>query len=271
MQSAQSTAVVDDLVQTWRSTAQLASSLRPEQWDTPTELPGWTVRDVVAHMASIEAFLLGRSEDEHEAADAPHVRNPLGAWNEQRVDRRRAWPVSEVLAEFEDVTRTREPVLRGLRTDELEAMVFTPLGNMPLERFLHVRLLDSWLHEQEIRRALGVAETLDTRAAERVVELVLEWLPRAAAKAGLGPGDAAVIEITGAMRRTVAAAVKDGRGVAIVPPPNPAIRVRGEVGPFLRCATGRLAPAEAIATRALQIDGDPALAERLLLEINRVP
>ena len=31
-----------------------------DQWSTPTDLPGWDVRDVAAHTAHLEALLAGR-------------------------------------------------------------------------------------------------------------------------------------------------------------------------------------------------------------------
>ncbi len=263
--------VVDDLLQTWRSITTVLTLLRPEQWEVQTELPGWTVRDLVSHMAAIEAFLLQRPEPEHEAPDADHVRNPLGAWNEQRVDRRRSWAIADVLSEFQEVTRERESVMRALTDEERAAVVFTPMGDMPLERFLHVRLLDSWLHEQEIRRAVGQAETLDTASAERVLDMVLDWLPRAVAKAGLPDGGGAVIEVTGTVQRRAAAEVRDGRGVAVEQPASVHIEIRGGAGPFLRTATGRLDPHEAIRTGGLSVSGEQATAARVLGLLNRVP
>ncbi len=263
--------VVEDLLATWRSIAALARSLRPDEWDRPTDLPGWSARDLLSHMASIEAFLLGRSESDHDAPEAPHVRNPLGAWNEQRVDLRRSWDVRDAVAEFEETTREREPVLRALSDTELATVSATILGEMTQERFLSIRLLDSWLHEQDIRRAVGRPETLDTPAAGAVLDMVLEWLPRAVAKAGMGDGAGAVIDITGPIARRAAAVVRGGRGTAVDSLPDATVTLRGEGGPFVRAATGRLAPAEAMASGGLQLSGDRALGERVLTTINRVP
>ena len=51
-------------------------------WHRPTALPGWDIQDVVAHLGSLDAMLLGRYEEHHEPPAAEHVRNPLGALNE---------------------------------------------------------------------------------------------------------------------------------------------------------------------------------------------
>ena len=39
--------IVDALAQAWRAWAELGAQLDDEQWDRPTRLEGWKVRDVV--------------------------------------------------------------------------------------------------------------------------------------------------------------------------------------------------------------------------------
>jgi uncharacterized protein (TIGR03083 family) len=264
--------LVDELASTWRSIHAVAESLRPEQWASATDLPGWTVQDLVSHMASIEAALLGRAEPEHRAPAGGHVRNPLGEWNEQRVDRRRSWSPQAVLAEFDETTAERETVLRAYGEHELMETVASPLGPMELRRFLQTRLLDSWLHEQEMRRAVGLPESLDTAAAARVLDLVLAGLPRAVAKAGLGDGESARVVVTGAQQRRATAMVRDGRGVAVDDDGTERrVTITGATGPFLRAATGRVAPARALDEGDVRADGDPELAERVLLRLNVMP
>jgi len=264
-------AVIDELADTWRSIASVARSLPPQGWAAQTDLPGWTVKDVLSHVAATESMLLGRDEPEHIAPSLDHVRNPLGEWNEQRVDLRRSWTESAVLEEFDGSTREREAVMRALTSDELQETIASPLGVMPLGQFLRVRLIDSWLHEQDVRRAVRLPETLDTRAATRVLDAVLEWLPRAVAKAGFDEGEAAVVEVTGPVPRRSAAVVRGGRGAAVEDTEAPRLIIRAGCGPFLRAATGRLAPSEAIGAGLIDVDGDAALAARLLHEVNRLP
>jgi hypothetical protein len=51
--------VIDLLDTVWSSTADLLDDLTDAQWDTPTDLPGWSVRDAVAHMIGTERMLAG--------------------------------------------------------------------------------------------------------------------------------------------------------------------------------------------------------------------
>ena len=81
-------------VDVWRSAcadlARLARGIDAADWSLPSDLPGWSVRDVMAHCAAIESELAG---DEPLAADvdtdAPHIRNPRGVYTEQGVVARR--------------------------------------------------------------------------------------------------------------------------------------------------------------------------------------
>ncbi len=45
----------------------MCAPLDESGWRKPTALPGWDVKDVVAHLASLEAMFLGRDEPAHEA------------------------------------------------------------------------------------------------------------------------------------------------------------------------------------------------------------
>lgn len=46
--------VLEQLSRTW---GERVAALTPEEWATPTRLPGWTVRDLVAHMAPDDQVL----------------------------------------------------------------------------------------------------------------------------------------------------------------------------------------------------------------------
>ena len=50
---------IDLLESVWGSIARLGADLTAEQWDTPTECPGWSVRDQVSHIIGLERMLAG--------------------------------------------------------------------------------------------------------------------------------------------------------------------------------------------------------------------
>ena len=87
------------LGEVWASLGELLGELTDEQWLLPTPLPGWSVQDNVSHIVGTEAMLAGEPGPDVEIdRDAnEHVRNDIGAFNEQWVESLRAVPPDEVL------------------------------------------------------------------------------------------------------------------------------------------------------------------------------
>src|SRR6187402_1855979 len=103
---------IDKLEQTYRSISALGAELTEEQWQSPTELPGWTVQDNLSHLIGTERSLEGLPLAEHVPPEAGHVKNPIGAFNEREVDFRRGRTGAEVLAEWNELIETRITSLR---------------------------------------------------------------------------------------------------------------------------------------------------------------
>ena len=84
-----------------------------------------------------------------------HVRNATGAANEQWVRALRPEPPEAMLLRFHDVTRRRAESLSAMSPEEFDAPTQTPVGIAPYRRFMEIRVFDCWLHEQDIRSAVG--------------------------------------------------------------------------------------------------------------------
>ena len=52
---------VDKQERVWGSIATLCASFTEGEWKLPTDCPGWSVQDQVAHIVGTEAWLLGRA------------------------------------------------------------------------------------------------------------------------------------------------------------------------------------------------------------------
>src|SRR3954452_23111550 len=94
-----------ELVETWRQAiaefVALARDIPREQWDRPTDLDGWSVKDNVAHTAHLEAILAGAPEETIEVAEAPHLHGLMNYYTEQGVLARRDRDMSELADEIE--------------------------------------------------------------------------------------------------------------------------------------------------------------------------
>ncbi|MGH2821109.1 MAG: maleylpyruvate isomerase family mycothiol-dependent enzyme, partial [Actinomycetota bacterium] len=205
--------LLDDV---WRSTVALCEDLAPEEWEVETDCPGWTVKDVVSHLAGTESWLLGRAPPDHDPGSRDYVRNDLGRANEVFVDFRRSWPPRRVLDEFKEVTSERLAVLGAWGEDDLEAGSWTPFGPGTARQLLEARVADGWIHEQDVRRAVGRPGHQDGPVAGFVLRgLVRNGLGYAVAKkAGCPDGTTVQFEVTGPKPLDATVFVAGGRGRA---------------------------------------------------------
>ena len=127
-------------------------SSTPAEWDLPSECPGWTVRDVLSHMVGTELSLLGEPAPDPLSTPS-HVHNEVGARNEGWVASLRNHTGPEVLAVFRDVTSRRLAQLRSWPTSRFDEVGPSPAGQVPYREFMRVRVMDCWVHEQDIRVA----------------------------------------------------------------------------------------------------------------------
>jgi uncharacterized protein (TIGR03083 family) len=252
----------------------MCTELDEAGWHRPTALPAWDVQDVVAHLGSLEAMLLGRDEPPHEPAATAHVRNQLGALNERMVDRRRSWSGAMVLDEFRETTSLRLEELYALDEAELDRQVPSPTGGtVPQRTFLGFRLWDYFVHELDVAEALRLAPDLDTTAGRRVLDEMLLLLPRAVAKGGVPDGGVVTVTLTEPLPRSVTVLLERRRAVATDPAVagEATLHLRASPTAFLRVAAGRQHPEEAIDHGDVVVDGDRELAEGVLAALNVMP
>jgi len=258
-------ASVENLAIVWSSVDELCSGLPDGQWGLPTGCPGWTVKDHLSHLVDYEARALGRPGPGHEPGPLPHVRNEMGQANEIGVDARRPWPGPRVLAEFREVTAERLARLRALTGPDLAAPVTTPAGPGTMADLLTLRVMDSWMHEQDIRRATGRPGHVDGPAATEAVGYFTRFLPYVVGKRAAAPdGSKVVFRIGG--QDPVAVQVAGGRGSLAADAGGATASLVLPVTTFAALAGGRSdAPGDA------RITGDEALGRRVLGSMGLMP
>jgi len=262
--------MVDVLEEVWASIERMGDGLREDEWKRSTELPGWSVQDNLVHLTAIEAMSLGRPWTGHEAPEATHVRNPIGQSNEHAVDSRRSWSGEQALAEFHTVTRERIDGLRALDEDGFGADSWTPAGPGTVRDLLPFRIFDSWVHEQDMRRAVDRPGDLDSRAAELTMGMIVDAMPYVVGKKVAPPdGSTVVFSITDPLARDVAITIVGGRAARVeTAPPDPTVRLTLSGVTFERLACGRVDPAAALQAHDVQVEGDDDLGRRVVAEMN---
>jgi uncharacterized protein (TIGR03083 family) len=120
-------------------------ALPPPAFDTPTVLPGWAVRDVLAHCsAALQRAATGRLHDFSPAA------------NEKDVAQRRGWSVEELLDELTIGYQTGAATIDAV-APRLDAMA-----------------LGEWIHGGDLRDALGLPGAYASAGVEDALVLLAD-------------------------------------------------------------------------------------------------
>lgn len=253
-------------VRVFRDIEALLESLEPEQWAIETECPGWSVQDNVSHIIGTESMILGRDAPAHEPGTKPWVRNPIGANNEVQVDYRRSWRPEQVLDEYREITSERIAALEALSDEELAADSWTPVGPGTVRDLINVRIMDCWVHEQDIRRAVGKPGGLEGPVAEHAFGRHAGAMGFVVGKrAGAPDGTTVVVDVAG--MRPIAVGVEGKRANALSEvPQQPDVRLSMDLETFNRLCTGR-GDVNEVAS-GVRIEGDQDLGERIVQNMN---
>lgn len=212
--------VLAGLSASWDAIAALLTDVGEEQWRTATALPGWDVHDVVAHMVGTESMLLGLAvpEPDVDLQTLGHVRNFVGAMNEPWVRSLRGESGADLLARLRDVTARRRSALSAMAIEDWNAPTQTPAGPDSYGRFMRIRVFDCWMHEQDIRAALGRGPSeselsgADTRLSLDEMAASMSFV---VGKKGQAPdGSRVLLKLTGPLSREIRVAV-DGRAALV--------------------------------------------------------
>ena len=248
----------------------LLDSLPEEAWTVPTDLPGWDVKAVAAHTAHLESLLAGGPDEQADIGDAPHVTSPMSQFTEIGVVTRRDREPTSIVEEIRKATTTRhEQLLADPPTDPTAAApgLFGLIG-WSQQTLLRNRPLDVWMHEQDVRRAVGLSGGMDSAAAKHTADYLSEGFGFVVGKKVRPPaGTTAVLAVEGSP--LVAVEVdENGRGQRLPEEPaDPTVRLTMDRESFIVLAGGR----RAAAPGAVVIEGDTDLGHAIVANLGTTP
>lgn len=262
--------IIDALESTWTSIDRLVRPLPPEAYDAPTACPGWSVRDVISHLLGFELMVHGAPVPTFDGPWPEYVHNPIGELNEAFVQAHRAEPGLSVLDQFRDASARSLASLRSLSEADWEKVGWSPEGERPYHRFQETRVLDSWIHLQDIRDALLQPEDDHGAGEEIIVNRFEAALPYVVGRKMRAPeGSIIQVNLSGRLGRTVLLQVRDGRAEPLdsstVPP---TVEITTPVALFWRRAAGRISPEAFLSASATQVRGDLGLARSFAEGLN---
>jgi uncharacterized protein (TIGR03083 family) len=261
--------VLPALFASWEAIEHLLTDLSDDCWRTPTALPGWAVHDVASHVIGTESMLLGQPTPEADVdiAALEHVHNGIGQLNECWVRYLRGETPDDMRLRMGDITAQRSTMLTNMADDAWNAVTATPAGADSYGRFMRIRIFDCWMHEQDIREALGISATdqeLSGIAAHRALDEMAASMGFVVGKLGKAPDGARVaLELTGPLQRTIRVAV-DGRAAVVddFGAAEPTVTIRMDGLQFTRLCGGR--PMTSTCSADVEVVGDQEVGRRIV-------
>jgi uncharacterized protein (TIGR03083 family) len=249
----------------------LLRELNAEDWAKPTDLPGWNVRYVAAHMAHLESDLAGNPQTQVDVPEAPHIKSPMSIYTESGPLARADWTTDQIIDEFESAAAKRHAALLTMMPLDPTAPGdgFARVAGWTWETLLSNRVFDLWTHQQDIRRAVGRPGGLAGPAGAHGLRHLGRSLPYVLGKkVGAPAGTSIIIEITGEHPATLAAAVgEDGRAGPIAPTDHPTTHITMDFENYMILASGRRTPDQV----TTGVSGDTELARAVLANLAVTP
>ena len=219
--------VFDDLAAEQERLEGILGGLDEAHWRSPSGAAGWTIADVVLHLAQSEEAVVV-------TVSGGDLRTGVGQAAGGTVDERVAALVSAeraapdvVFGRWQRARRAALDALRGAQPDRPLRWVAAPVKPATLAT---TRLAEHWAHGLDITGPFGI-EFPDTERLRHVAWLAHRTLPYAMTRAGEQPA-AVWCELT----------APDGRSVWEFGPREADSAIAGAAGEFCRVAAQRLAP-----------------------------
>ncbi len=226
--------IFDDLAAEQERLAEILFGLDEAQWMSASGAPGWTIADVVLHLAQSE-------EGVKATASHQQLRTGLGSVAGDTMDGRAAAAVrmeraapAEVFARWQ---RARQAALAAVRAADPDQPLQWVTGPVKPATLATTRLAEHWAHGLDITGPLGI-EFPDTERLRHVAWLAHRTLPYALRVASQPPV-AVRCELTAPN-----GPAPDDTDTWRFGPPDAGSTITGMAGDFCRVAAQRLDPAE---------------------------
>jgi uncharacterized protein (TIGR03083 family) len=241
----------------------LLRSLDTDDWSKQTDLPGWNVRFIAAHLAHLESELAGRPQGQVDVPDAPHIKGPMNVFTESGVLTRADRSTGAIIDEIEGAAAERREALTTLMPVDPAAPAdgFAGAIGWTWETLLSNRAIDQWMHQQDIRRAVGRPGGLAGDGGAHALSVFSRSLPFVLGKkVRPAAGTTVVLDVTGEHPATIAAEMSDdGRASRLdEAPADPTAHIRMDFETFIILSGGRRSPEQV--TTAVTGDQDLAAA-----------
>jgi uncharacterized protein (TIGR03084 family) len=218
--------VVDDYVAETVRLESILGLLTEAQWLTESGADGWSVADVVLHLAQSDEGVVSSVAGADPLAGAAGA-GTVDDWAAQMVDAERGSP-AQVFARWREA---RDAAVEALRGADPQVPVRWVTGPVKPATLATTRLAEHWAHGLDITEPLGI-DFPDTSRLRNIAWLAHRTLPYALSRAGEPPA---------AVRCSLTA--PDGVSTWTFGPDDADSEISGTAAAFCRVAAQRLDPA----------------------------
>jgi uncharacterized protein (TIGR03084 family) len=219
--------VMDDFVAETLRLQGILGLLTQPQWQAESGADGWSVADVVLHLAQSDEAVAASADGADHRADVAAA-GTVDGWAARMVDAERTTP-DLVFARWREA---RDDAVEALRAADPEVPLQWVAGPMKPATLATTRLAEYWAHGLDITAPLGI-DFADTDRLRHIAWLAHRTLPYALSRAGEGPA---------AVHCSLTA--PDGVTTWTFGPDEADSRISGSAAAFCRVAAKRLDPAD---------------------------
>jgi uncharacterized protein (TIGR03084 family) len=219
--------VIDDFVAEALRLQSILGLLTQAQWRADSRADGWSVADVVLHLAQSDEAVAASADGADHRGDVA-AGGTVDGWAARMVDAERTTP-DLVFARWREA---RDTAVEALRAADPKLPLPWVAGPMKPATLTTTRLAEYWAHGLDITGPLGI-DFPDTDRLRHIAWLAHRTLPYALSRAGEGPA---------AVRCSLTA--PDKVTTWTFGPDNADSEITGPAGAFCRVAAQRLDPAD---------------------------
>lgn len=251
---------------------QFLHALPQEAWSQPSACGHWQIQDVVTHLAgAAESYVDWISRGLRGDPSPPAGRPPAGSGNAgstaagiaERVISRREQLGDQLLTTFETSDDALNRLLAGIGPQDWERPCYQPIGQIPVRRFIDLRLQELVIHGWDIRSRLMPDAPLSPESLPGLMDMLAFLTPGWA----FWPGTKRNIpvryrfDVTGTVSNTIDIVVEgDKASIAARSDAIPDVNFRCETEAYVLMRYGRISLEDAQTSGRVTVEGDHALA-----------
>jgi uncharacterized protein (TIGR03084 family) len=209
------------------------TAFEENDWSRPSRCEGWSVADVVLHLAQTNEMAIGSAQGRFTEALATLTEGVEAAGNvddgaDLMVRHERGLPVGALMDRWQ---RSADTLISALSDADPHERVDWVAGQVTVRTLSATRLAETWIHTGDVADALEIPLTPAERL-RHVARLAWRTLPYAFARAGRTLTGPVAFELTG----------PSGGDWAFVPDQEPVTTVRGDGVELCLVAARRVEP-----------------------------